>query len=1032
MQMNFLPWIPALLLVVRAAMGGATDAPPATVTLPVLAQAGISSFRPSHPGKPDPRDASWCGQEPLVLRQNQNWAGFEARVVLLRFDVAPIRGWTVESATLHLALAHGDLYGIGVGTVLNAWQEGRCEGEPEPGAPCWRYRAAPATGQAATAENRWCWPESDFAAAAWLHPAVRYSHAGPDRITRHTDSDGIVWLAVPVDPAVIHAMAVGASHGIVLCDDKGQVAEARMLERNPKPYVYDAAFDAAIHTRHTLGGKYAPRLEVTGRQSDFLPPNAPRGDGQTVLADGDGTATIHIVAPGDDGAVGLAQAYCARRAATFIDASSWDAAAAIPLYDLPLPQCAGTPQDIRLTGLPAGDWHVALRAMDEAGNMGAPLDIAVRVPASTACRIPEQAGDARPPVEWQFDDCLGVTIADEWWKDDPVAGRPWPAPGTEEPSATVPRDGRAVPANIALTAARNEVVSCQLIFRRLHNALRNVKVSVGDLHGSGSSVITAARQVELFREWYFPDEHGRWAADACLPLTAPFTAGFDLPAVDNVGTNQQSQAVWLDLHVPRDTAAGDYRGAVTIVSPSLVKPVILAITVRVRAFALPDTISIPVELNTYSGVGAYAGVDIAHDPARFLAVERAYYALAHRHRCTLNVLRYTHSGRTTEQAVPPLAGTGAACRVADWSAWDRRFGPYLDGSAFRAADGYAGPGQDTPLSHFYLPFHENWPLLFDPHYADRCDFPDRPTFAAWAGRSRRLEDAVAPDYATGWTNIVAEMMRHFATQGWTRTEFQFFFNNKYYYKCPFFAAPDLGMSGTPIGRSYWLLDEPVDFDDFAAVRYFMGLAHAGVRAASTPAVRVGYRADVSYPQMARGLWDGVVDLWCCSVFTELAATARERQARVAAERWGSYGGGSGVFDPHLDVLRHFLTRYAAGAEFLLPYWKNFGSGWRKSDDTSILYSGQDYAGTGRIYDGALPGIRLKLMRRAQQDIEYLELVARHNGWHRSQIAEALALWRDAASPPRNPTFATLSSARADNLRESLADILESKVRSKIE
>jgi len=72
------------------------------------------------------------------------------------------------------------------------------------------------------------------------------------------------WIQIPVDPQLVLAMACGVSYGMVLTDDKGQVAEAAMLDKNPKPYTYDPSFEIQIYSRHAKGGRLAPKLEVTG------------------------------------------------------------------------------------------------------------------------------------------------------------------------------------------------------------------------------------------------------------------------------------------------------------------------------------------------------------------------------------------------------------------------------------------------------------------------------------------------------------------------------------------------------------------------------------------------------------------------------------------------------------------------------------------------------------------------------------------------------------------------------------------------
>jgi hypothetical protein len=57
------------------------------------------------------------GAPSTPLRQNQNWSGFDKKVALLDFDVAPLQGWVIEKAYLHLAVGRGDLCGVGLCTV---------------------------------------------------------------------------------------------------------------------------------------------------------------------------------------------------------------------------------------------------------------------------------------------------------------------------------------------------------------------------------------------------------------------------------------------------------------------------------------------------------------------------------------------------------------------------------------------------------------------------------------------------------------------------------------------------------------------------------------------------------------------------------------------------------------------------------------------------------------------------------------------------------------------------------------------------
>ena len=67
----------------------------------------------------------------------------------------------------------------------------------------------------------------------------------------------------------------------------------------------------------------------------------------------------------------------------------------------------------------------------------------------------------------------------------------------------------------------------------------------------------------------------------------------------------------------------------------------------------------------------------------------------------------------------------------------------------------------------------------------------------------------------------------------------------------------------------------------------------------------------------------------------------------------------------------------------------------------------------------LPSLRLKTMRRAQQDIEYLYLLAGQKQWDRAAVRRAIAAY---ANEPDAPvlTFATMDAAKQFQLRSAVA------------
>ncbi len=153
----------------------------------------------------------------------------------------------------------------------------------------------------------------------------------------------------------------------------------------------------------------------------------------------------------------------------------------------------------------------------------------------------------------------------------------------------------------------------------------------------------------------------------------------------------------------------------------------LPVTLRVWDFTLPDHLSFLPEMNCYG----------------LPANERDYYRLAHRHRTVLNRVPYYQNGRVEDGCVPRW---DSGRKAFDWSAWDRRFGPLLDGSAFSDL-----PRKGVPVDCFYLPLHENWPSLMEGNYngdywADRA-FPEsyRNAFVATSRAVRRPHPGHALD-----------------------------------------------------------------------------------------------------------------------------------------------------------------------------------------------------------------------------------------------------------------------------------------------
>ena len=241
---------------------------------------------------------------------------------------------------------------------------------------------------------------------------------------------------------------------------------------------------------------------------------------------------------------------------------------------------------------------------------------------------------------------------------------------------------------VRLQAARNEFVSFQVVVGA-REPVRDLRVALGPLLGPGGATL-GGRSVALFRAWYVEAKkpsHGYtksslgagWYPDALIPAPEGEPVVFDLPESENGIPGQCNQTVWVDIYVPREAAAGDYRGELTVSWPGGRREV--PVELMVWGFALPDEI--------------HCRGDIYNNSLTRMApeLELRYYQLARQHGFQPGVVYYR----------PGLSIVGTQVRL-DWSGYDARLRRYLDGSAFTEAQGYWGPGVGLPIDHLILPF----------------------------------------------------------------------------------------------------------------------------------------------------------------------------------------------------------------------------------------------------------------------------------------------------------------------------------------
>jgi hypothetical protein len=290
-------------------------------------------------------------------------------------------------------------------------------------------------------------------------------------------------------------------------------------------------------------------------------------------------------------------------------------------------------------------------------------------------------------------------------------------------------NGRA----ITLRGARNETVAFQVMVQPGARPLPAVDVRVSALRRAGGGTIGPERMA-LFREWYLPvtvpsTSPGGSAGpgvypDALIPAETP---GWGLPLDVAAG---RTQGLWVDCAIPATAQSGTYRGDLVVSSGGrTVARFDLALTVHDFNLPVERHLRWRVGYSGWESVPEYFG--LSEGSEEWLELERDLYRLAWEgHRIV----------PTTHYHDLKLAARGAGDALTiDWTELDRRFGRYLDGSAF---------ADRAPIHIFALPInlHCGWPArryAADPARVDAATLTAASRLVArhWDEKGWRLEDA---------------------------------------------------------------------------------------------------------------------------------------------------------------------------------------------------------------------------------------------------------------------------------------------------
>ncbi|MGO8787675.1 MAG: hypothetical protein ACLQVL_09885 [Terriglobia bacterium] len=472
---------------------------------------------------------------------------------------------------------------------------------------------------------------------------------------------------------------------------------------------------------------------------------------------------------------------------------------------------------------------------------------------------------------------------------------------------------------VALKGWRGGYVSFQLVVKSPAPTAYSLEVSLVDP--------AHKIQTDLFREWFhFTDSDKHYYPDALVPVHGLYSSR--LPEPDNKIPQQTAQAFWVDVYVPPDAQPGVFSGKARLKCGASTIAVPLQLTVLDRV--IPPDDAVTIDHNSYgssflaeqygTAYHSYSGNWFESD--QFFRLIHAYHQIFYEHRGIMHQLGYGHAGKVGPEFAPELAGSGRTKHVADWTLFDRHYGPLLDGTAF--ASSRRGP---RPIPFVYLPINPEWPASYE----------------LWG----------EPGYEAEFVNVLRDMERHFREKGWTHTDFEVFFNHKKRYM------------GFP-----WDGDEvrfPKD------LKYFLDYGRL-LKEALPPESPVHFvmRADVSWDMEQQfKLLKGIVTLWCASggifsFYRDAPKTLRDRGDVV----W-YYGGPPSVTENAAAITEFPLRAWLWGVNGFV-HWLTVAPGedpWFHFDGggTVLVYSGDRFGLTEPI-----PSIRLKIQRNCLQDIAVLD------------------------------------------------------------
>ncbi|PCJ52290.1 MAG: hypothetical protein COA79_24490 [Planctomycetota bacterium] len=791
---------------------------------------------------------------------------------------------------------------------------------------------------------------------------------------------------------VVEAMIKDQKGGLILMDESGWWAGARS--------------NIYIMSRES---KTPPILIVTLGGQDKTAPGEPTIK-QIPDDTDDGEMLLEITCSGGDGDKGMALGYDIKISeGAKIGAKNWKSATFLPRYLIKRPQKVGSKIKIWVKNLKPGvSYDIGIQAYDAAGNYSKIVSTGI-IKASGPSKKPDL--NIQPikfskggPLKMNG---LQVWAVDELIKINPIDGKILDGSkyiDKKHREGSITWNGEKK--SIELFGAKAEIVSFRLALELSDTeSLKSIALFPKDLKNEKDTI--SSSNITFRRDWYAKTKSG-WYACAMPRLNGKNGGIISIPASDQKIDGQKNQSIYVSIVIPKNTNPGSYLGGIVISAND--SRVTVPINLNVYNATIPDQISYIIELNSYG----YRGDD---DEAKkkFHGIHR----MAHEFRLGYNSLGYSHSGNRTLPFIPAIKGEGKDAKVESWDKWDSWMGPLLDGSAFKGL-----PREGTPIPHYYLPFYESYPTKIYKEYAGGMFHNNKHVKSdgkwnrdEWRFYLCKNDVFVSDGFSSKWKaaaiSVSLDYRKHFESKGWTKTEFQIFANNKLYGR----------NSAKKKTTSLWTLDEPSFGRDFRALQFLYDTFQKPFKGTK---LNVVTRGDVSRPEWQGDRLDGACEVSVVSSSIYSSQDIIQKRVHEHGSKYWFYGGGKGIATDLSQLSGLYMKTWTLGCVGGLAYWTSqHGNDWDEDDVLALTLS------SNHGYTGATPTDRIVAQRRAQQDIELLNLLKNKKGWSYRRVVQAVNSSIDLASKtvrknaddPGTTSMASISADKLSVVRKAVLELL---------